>query len=317
MTRTELILHIFEERARTFEGKLQVELAMLSHAQSHIVRGWTHLDRQRGGVNLRGVGEKQLAIDRHLLQVQINTVKRRLDKVKRQRSQQRRKRMRSHVPTVALVGYTNAGKSTLFNRMTQSEVYADDRLFATLDPTIRQVHLDGKFKVLLADTVGVIKDLPMDLVDAFRATLEEVVNADLLLHVIDASADNLPEIQESVTDVLQEIGADSLPIINVYNKVDLIDQPLATRRNAAYVSALQGTGIENLEQCILLRLRGRPKRFTVELEPADGKVRSILYQMHAVENESYSKDGGTVLTVQLARDQARELETRHGVCLQG
>ena len=199
MTRTELILHIFEERARTFEGKLQVELAMLSHAQSHIVRGWTHLDRQRGGVNLRGVGEKQLAIDRHLLQVQINTVKRRLDKVKRQRSQQRRKRMRSHVPTVALVGYTNAGKSTLFNRMTQSEVYADDRLFATLDPTIRQVHLDGKFKVLLADTVGFIKDLPMDLVDAFRATLEEVVNADLLLHVIDASAEDLPEIQESVT----------------------------------------------------------------------------------------------------------------------
>ncbi|MCY3884778.1 MAG: GTPase HflX [Gammaproteobacteria bacterium] len=317
MTRTELILRIFEDRARSYEGKLQVELATLSHAQSHLVRGWTHLDRQRGGVNLRGVGEKQIDIDKYLLQRRIHTTRGRLDKVKRQRSLQRRKRLRSRVPLVALVGYTNAGKSTLFNALTQSEIYSDDRLFATLDPTIRSMCLDGDFKVLLADTVGFIKHLPVDLVAAFKATLEEVANADLLLHVMDASAPNLEEIQESVRETLGDIGADSIPTISVFNKIDVTETEAGTRNEAAYVSATVGRGLSELKQHITRRLRGLSKPYSIELESKDGKVRSLLYQMQVVDEETHTIDGRAIFRVSLARDQAHELEARHGISLHG
>lgn len=315
LTRTELILHIFEGRARTYEGKLQVELAMLSHAQSHLVRGWTHLDRQRGGVNLRGVGEKQLAIDKYLLQQRISTTRSRLEKVKRQRSQQRRKRVRSRIPTVALVGYTNTGKSTLFNALTRSSVYADDRLFATLDPTVRQLDICGRHKVLLADTVGFIKDLPMDLVAAFKATLEEACNADLLLHVLDSSATNLDEVQSSVETVLTEINAQTIPRISVYNKTDLTDGTVGIQNGSAHVSAKHDQGLAELQDLITHRLWGLPKKYCIELQPSEGKIRSVLYQMHAVETESFSDDGRAVLTVSLAREQVQELESRHGFCL--
>ena len=315
LTRTELILHIFDGRARTYEGKLQVELAMLSHAQSHLVRGWTHLDRQRGGVNLRGVGEKQLAIDKYLLQQRISTTRSRLEKVQRRRTQQRRKRMRSRIPTVALVGYTNTGKSTLFNALTRSMVYADDRLFATLDPTVRQLDLAGRYQVLLADTVGFIKDLPMDLVAAFKATLEEATNADLLVHVMDASAANLDEVQSSVEKVLAEIGAESIPKIAVYNKTDLTNECTGIRQRAAYVSAKHSDGLDELQELVLRKLQGLPRKYCVELEPTEGKIRSVLYQMHAVEAESYSEDGRALLTVSLAREQVQELKSRHGFCL--
>ncbi len=315
LTRTELILHIFEDRARTYEGKLQVELAMLSHAQSHLVRGWTHLDRQRGGVNLRGVGEKQLAIDKYLLQQRISTTRSRLEKVQRRRTQQRRKRMRSRIPTVALVGYTNTGKSTLFNALTRSMVYADDRLFATLDPTVRQLDLAGRYRVLLADTVGFIKDLPMDLVAAFKATLEEATNADLLVHVMDASATNLEEIRLSVEKVLADIDAASIPRISVYNKTDLTDEAVGIQGEAAYVSAKHTAGLDELQELILRQVQGLPRKYRVELEPSEGKIRSLLYQMHAVEAESYSDDGRALLTVNLAREQVQQLESQHGFCL--
>ncbi len=317
MTRTELILRIFEERARSYEGKLQVELATLSHAQSHLVRGWTHLDRQRGAVNLRGVGEKQIAIDKYLLQRRISTTQSRLDKVRRQRSQQRRKRLRSRIPLVALVGYTNAGKSTLFNALTQSEIYSDDRLFATLDPTVRSMYVTEDFKILLADTVGFIKHLPVDLVAAFKATLEEVTNADLLLHVMDASAPNLEEIQESVSETLHEIGADSIPTISVFNKIDINGTEAGIRNDANYVSATRELGLRDLNRYIAGRLRGISRPYSIELKTTDGKVRSLLYQMRVVEKETYTSDGRAVFKVNLARDQAHELEARHGISLHG
>ena len=317
MTRTELILHIFEERARSYEGKLQVELATLSHAQSHLVRGWTHLDRQRGAVNLRGVGEKQIAIDKYLLQRRIHTTQGRLDKVRRQRSQQRRKRLRSRIPLVALVGYTNAGKSTLFNALTQSEIYSDDRLFATLDPTVRSMYLTEDFKILLADTVGFIKHLPVDLVAAFKSTLEEVTNADLLLHVMDAAAPNLEETQESVAETLHEIGADTIPTISVFNKIDTNGAEPGTRNDANYISSTLGHGLRDLKRHIAGRLRGGSKPYSIELKTTDGKVRSLLYQMRVVEEETYTNDGRAVFKVNLARDQAHELEARHGISLHG
>ena len=242
MTRTELILHVFADRAQTHEGKLQVELAMLSHAQSRLVRGWTHLDRQRGGIGLRGVGETQISLDKHMLQKRVQITQARLKKVQQQRTRQRHKRTRNQVPTVALVGYTNAGKSTLFNALTRSNVYADDRLFATLDPTVRKLATTAEHEILLADTVGFIRDLPVELVAAFRSTLEEVTQADLLLHVLDATEPNLDEICRSVKTTLEQIGAAGLPTITVLNKIDVAPEVATRRPDANCVSARDGIG---------------------------------------------------------------------------
>ncbi|MEG0880410.1 MAG: ribosome rescue GTPase HflX, partial [Janthinobacterium sp.] len=223
LDRTSLILDIFAQRAKSHEGKLQVELAQLQHLATRLIRGWTHLERQGGGIGMRGPGETQLETDRRLLRVRLRQIKARLEKVRSQREQARRGRKRADIPSVSLVGYTNAGKSTLFNALTESEVYAADQLFATLDPTLRRLELDDVGPIVLADTVGFIRHLPHKLVEAFRATLEESSNSDLLLHVIDAHEPDRMEQIEQVMAVLGEIGAEGLPILEVYNKLDLLE----------------------------------------------------------------------------------------------
>ena len=224
LDRTGLILDIFAQRARTHEGKLQVELAQLQHMTTRLVRGWTHLERQKGGIGLRGPGETQLETDRRLLRARIRTISARLEKVRKQRNQGRRSRIRAEIPTVSLVGYTNAGKSTLFNRVTASSVYVADQLFATLDPTLRRVSVESVGPIVLADTVGFIAHLPHNLVEAFKATLEETLSAQILIHVVDASDSEKERNMGEVQDVLAEIGAQDIPQLQVFNKLDLLQQ---------------------------------------------------------------------------------------------
>ena len=253
MTRTELILNIFAERARTFEGKLQVELAQLEHARTRLVRGWTHLDRQKGGIGLRGGGETQIELDRRMLTERIRKVQSRLERVADRRKQGRRRRNRTGAATVSLVGYTNAGKSTLFNALTAARTVAEDRLFATLDPTMRKLEVPGAGEVVLADTVGFVSRLPPALIDAFKATLEEVINADLLVHVVDASTEDADWRRCEVDRVLAEIGAESVPVVTAMNKCDLLDDSQARsvqNGSSVRVSATTGDGLERLVEAI-------------------------------------------------------------------
>jgi len=221
--RTGLILDIFARRARSHEGKLQVELAQLKHLSTRLVRGWTHLERQKGGIGMRGPGETQLETDRRLLSKRIKSLKKRLEKVQSQRGQGRRSRQRSDVAVVSLVGYTNMGKSTLFNNLTSADVYADNRLFATLDPTLRRMKLQGTQPLVMADTVGFIRNLPHDLVESFSSTLEETRDAELLLHVVEAGAVNRDDLMHHVNTVLEQIGADEVPQLIVCNKIDQLE----------------------------------------------------------------------------------------------
>jgi len=248
--RVSLILDIFAQRARTHEGKLQVELAQLEHLSTRLVRGWTHLERQKGGIGLRGPGETQLETDRQLLRKRVKILKDKLEKVQSQREIQRRSRNRNQLFTVSIVGYTNAGKSTLFNRLTRAGVYTANQLFATLDTTTRRVHMANGARVVLSDTVGFIRQLPHTLVAAFRATLEETIHADLLLHVVDASSDDRAAQIEAVNQVLAEIGAESIPQMLVMNKIDLTAQPPRVERDEygrisrVWASAETGAGVE-------------------------------------------------------------------------
>ena len=307
LDRTGLILDIFAQRARTHEGKLQVELAQLEHMSTRLVRGWTHLERQKGGIGLRGPGETQLETDRRLLRARIRSIQARLEKVRKQRDQGRRARRRAELPTLSLVGYTNAGKSTLFNRLTTSEVYAADQLFATLDPTLRRLQLDNVGPVVLANTVGFIAHLPHKLVAAFKATLEETLNADLLLHVIDAATEQREDHIHQVNDVLEEIGAGDIPQLQVYNKLDLLEQPARIDRDAegnpqrVWLSAASGEGVDLLLQAVAELVGQDMVNETLDIGPDQGRLRAALYRLGAVAAEDYGADGVAHLQVRLPR----------------
>ncbi len=296
LDRTGLILDIFAQRARSFEGKLQVELAQLRHLATRLVRGWSHLERQKGGIGLRGPGETQLESDRRLLRARVDQLERRLVRVGRQRAQGRALRQRSAVPTVALVGYTNAGKSTLFNALAGATAYAADQLFATLDPTARQLDL-GTLRVVLVDTVGFVRDLPHELVAAFRATLEETRQADLLLQVVDASYPEADLQQAAVAEVLAQIEADEIPRLMVFNKIDLVDWPAEIRRDgmgdpvAVHLSAHTGAGLEELRSAIQQYFQGRSACQWLHLAHAEGGIRARLYAAGAVRAERIEDDG--------------------------
>lgn len=306
LDRTTLILDIFAQRARTHEGKLQVELAQLQHMSTRLIRGWTHLERQKGGIGLRGPGETQLETDRRLLRERIKMIKVRLDKVRRQREQGRRSRSRAEIPVVSLVGYTNAGKSTLFNAVTDAGVYAQDQLFATLDPTMRRVELDDVGACILADTVGFISRLPHKLVEAFRATLEEAASADLLLHTIDSADPERLRNMDEVQKVLSEIGAEDIPQLLVYNKIDLLSdmEPRLDRNDqgkpvAVWLSAHNKTGIELLQQAMTDLLGQDICHGTMSLLASQGSVRAKFHRANAVVTEQFLDDGGCELEVRL------------------
>lgn len=318
--RTGLILDIFAQRARTFEGKLQVELAQLEYMSTRLIRGWTHLERQKGGIGLRGPGETQLETDRRLLRARIKSITRRLEKVRKQRDQGRRSRKRAEVPQVSLVGYTNAGKSTLFNSMTQSDVYVQDQLFATLDPTLRRLDIDDLGPVILADTVGFIRHLPHKLVEAFRATLEETRQADLLLHVIDAHDPERLENIKEVHEVLKEIDANEVPALQIYNKIDLLAEVTPKiqrdddgRPERVWVSAKDGVGLELIKQAITELLGDDMVQGRLRLQAAQGKVRARLYQMGAIQSEEYSDNGELLLVIRMPRSDFDRVAKQEGL----
>ncbi|EEP89862.1 ribosome rescue GTPase HflX [Yersinia kristensenii] len=304
--RTGLILDIFAQRARTHEGKLQVELAQLRHIATRLVRGWTHLERQKGGIGLRGPGETQLETDRRLLRDRISLILSRLERVAKQREQGRRARTRADIPTVSLVGYTNAGKSSLFNKITAADVYAADQLFATLDPTLRRITVADVGDTVLADTVGFIRHLPHDLVAAFKATLQETRQASLLLHIIDAADPRVAENMAAVDSVLAEIEADEIPTLLVMNKIDLLDDfiPRIDRNEEnlpvrVWLSAQTGAGIPLLFQALTERLSGEIAHFELRLPPQAGRLRSRFYQLQAIEKEWIDEDGNVGMVVRM------------------
>lgn len=320
LDRTGLILDIFAQRARTHEGKLQVELAQLDHMSTRLVRGWTHLERQKGGIGLRGPGETQLETDRRLLRARMKSIYKRLEKVRKQRDQGRRSRMRAEVPTLSLVGYTNAGKSTLFNALTTSEVYAANQLFATLDPTLRRIEVDDIGQAILADTVGFIRHLPHKLVEAFRATLQETVEATLLLHVIDSHDDDRHDHIKEVESVLREIGADEVPVLEVYNKIDLIEgrSPRIDRNEEGkpirvWLSAVSGAGHDLLFQAVNELLADDVFHDNVSLQPHEGQFRARLYESGAVLSEQVDEKGSIILEVRMQKKDMLQLLSRLGM----
>jgi len=317
--RAGLILDIFAQRARSFEGKLQVELAQMRHLSTRLVRGWTHLERQKGGIGLRGPGETQLETDRRLVGKRIRQLKERLDHVDARRTMNRRNRMRAEIPTVALVGYTNAGKSTLFNALTDAGVYVQDQLFATLDPTVRRMDLSDGGYVVLADTVGFVRDLPHELIAAFRSTLQEAREADLILHVIDASDPNRWQRVRQVNSVLRELEADQIPQIRVYNKIDKLDRKPRMTSNrdgegrAVWLSAVSGEGLPMLRDAIAYRLRQKTLHRYLRLNPGQGRQRAKLFEMGAVLSEEALDDGGWSLELKMAEKDLQRFLKRESL----
>lgn len=306
LSRSGLILAIFAQRARTFEGKLQVELAQLQHMQTRLIRGWTHLERQKGGIGLRGPGETQLETDRRLLRERIKTINGRLNKVRSQRGENRRAREKSQLPTISLVGYTNAGKSTLFNRLSRDKSFVEDKLFATLDPLMRKIALPNQAGVILADTVGFIQDLPHQLVESFKSTLEETKGADLLLHVVDASSKQHQTHIDVVNSVLKEIGAEKVPVVMVHNKIDQVGilssgyQKVGGLKTV-WLSAQEGDGIDCLLEVISDACYGKIKKYDLQLKPKHGKIRALLYEKEAVIKETTDEAGHLTMRVQLSK----------------
>lgn len=319
LDRNGLILDIFAQRARSFEGKLEVELAQLKHMATRLVRGWTHLERQKGGIGLRGPGETQLETDRRLLANRIRTLTRRLEKLQQQRETGRQQRREVPVPTVALVGYTNAGKSTLFNALTGADALVADQLFATLDPTVRRVHLPGAQVAVLADTVGFVRDLPHELVAAFRSTLQEARDATLLLHVIDASDPQRLERIGQVNEVLASIGAGGIAQIEVFNKIDRIGlEPHAERGpegrvQRVWVAAEPRVGLDGLRLALAEQLWPVMARETVRVSLAGAAARSRLYREKRILAERVCDDGGWELDVEMTPTQLDALCRETGV----
>jgi GTP-binding protein HflX len=304
--RNGLILDIFAQRAQSFEGKLQVELAQLKHLSTRLVRGWTHLERQKGGIGLRGPGETQLETDRRLLAVRIKQIQQRLDKVDKQRHQGRSQRKKAEVPTVSLVGYTNAGKSTLFNALTGADIYVADQLFATLDPTLRGYSLSNNTDIVLADTVGFIRHLPHELVAAFKSTLQEASEAELLLHVIDSNAEDRDEIMHQVELVLEEIGADKIRRVEVFNKIDLLDniQPHINRDDEGnairvWMSAETGAGIELLYQVLSEQFTSSKVKKRCYLQANQGEIRAKLSACAQILDEKIDDFGASELLIEI------------------
>ena len=317
LDRSGLVLDIFAQRAHSHEGKLQVELAQLNHLATRLVRGWTHLERQKGGIGLRGPGETQLETDRRLLAGRIKQLERRLGKVQKQRDENRKARSRRDIPTVALAGYTNSGKSTLFNTLTEADVYAQDQLFATLDPTWRKLRHDGAQTILMADTVGFVSDLPHELVAAFSATLEETARADLLLHVIDVADPHHLEREEVVEEVLQSIGAADVPTLRVYNKIDLRSEAPRIKSGdggkieAVFLSALTGEGVDLLVEAIGEHFKSGEKSGWLHLLPQEGALRAALYAEHAVQEERNAADGSQWLKLVLREKRFHQLQSQY------
>jgi len=322
LDRTALILDIFAQRAQSHEGKLQVELAQLKHMSTRLVRGWTHLERQKGGIGMRGPGETQLETDRRLLSVRIKQINKRLEKVSKQREQGRQLRQKTEIPTVSLVGYTNAGKSTLFNKITGSTVYAADQLFATLDPTLRRVNLPDQQSIVLVDTVGFIRDLPHDLVAAFRATLQETIEADLILHVIDSNDEQRDYYREQVNNVILELGAEEVPQLEVMNKIDLTEQVAHFEEahsglpSRVWLSAVTAEGVPELLERLSDVFAKNVFKGKIRLHPALARLRAQFYEDEAIVEEKISEKGEYILDICIQKRRLDELLDKEELTLE-
>ena len=322
MDRTGLILDIFALRASSFEGKLQVELAQLKHLSTRLVRGWTHLERQKGGIGLRGPGETQLETDKRLISLRIKNINKRLSKVHKQHDLGRKSRVKNQLPMISLAGYTNAGKSTLFNLLTQSQVYADDKLFATLDSTIRRVMLPASGEAVIADTVGFIQDLPHELIEAFKSTLEETRQANVLLHVVDASDPNSRDKIEQVEEIIEQIDAQEIPRIIVMNKIDRIDdfKPRIDKDHEGniyrvWLSAHTGDGIELLYEALSERLSGMMTCASIKLDVQSAYIRSEIHKVGFIQKEIMNEFGQWLLEINVTSHYLERLLDKQGVSL--
>jgi GTPase len=312
--RTRLILDIFAKRARSFAGRLQVELAQLQYMSTRLVRGWTHLERQAGGIGLRGPGETQLEEDRRVLRERVKTIKKQLQRIQSHALQSKRARKRSEIPLISLIGYTNAGKSTLFNKLTKSDVYVADQLFATLDPTVRRINIPSVGNAIISDTVGFMRHLPDDLIDAFRATLEEICDASLLLHIVDISDPAWREKIKAVNIILKQINAEHIPQLLVYNKTDLLPDPKLEviygdnlAPYAVKISAIDSRGFDLLLNAIESLLQSSLETHKIILKPSEAKLRSFLYVHGNIIEEQIDSDGNYILDVKISKKNFQKL----------